>query len=251
VTRLALEAIDLRFEALNAVELGLMAEDLEVDGLVVARPIVDHADERVLASEPFTGLPLTSPRARPDPHRTIAAVTALTVESALIRGVFWADPAPEHLLALADGRVALVGCGTVGHLSPELRYAGILFLKSVATGDAAGQVEAMQRAGAVQPDADPEGLLADLRSAEALQVTAILSGGQAGLLTGLNEAVRLVLAHRLRPPLEVILLLRTVFALGHLANRLVPEGGGLMVALLPLFSRLPELIARAEAATDR
>ena len=50
-------------------------------------------------------------------------------------------------------------------------------------------------------------------------VTAILAGGEKGVLTGLNEAVRLLLLHRLRPPLEVILLLRTVFALGALSER--------------------------------
>ncbi len=246
-TRQGLEAIDLRFEALNAVELGLMAEEFGVDGLTVARPIPDHADERVLGSELIFGIPLSSERARPDPSGTLAAVAALTLEAALVHGVFWADPAPEHLLCRDDGSVVLVGCGTVGHLSPQLRHAGILFLKSVLSGDHEGQVLAMERAGAMPPDAEPERLMADLAAAESLQVSRILSGGEAGLLTGLNEAVRLLLEHRLRPPLDVVLLLRTVFAIGALADRLVPEGGGLMAALFPLFGRLPDLIARAEA----
>jgi hypothetical protein len=61
------------------------------------------------------------------------------------------------------------------------------------------------------------------------------------------SAVRLLLLHRLRPPLEVVLLLRTVFALGALSDRLAPGGGGLAMALFPLVARLPDLLASAEA----
>lgn len=70
-------------------------------------------------------------------------------------------------------------------------------------------------------------------------------GGEQALLAGLNEAVRLMLKHRLRPPVEVVLLLRTMFALGPLADRLVPDGGGLMAGLLGLLPRLPAILAQA------
>jgi predicted unusual protein kinase regulating ubiquinone biosynthesis (AarF/ABC1/UbiB family) len=147
---------------------------------------------------------------------------------------------------LDDGNLGLVGTGTVGHLPPDLKVAGIRFLRAFLSGDPEGQADAMRLAGAVPPDADLDALVADLAAADALQVGAILSGGEKGVLSGLNEAVRLLLFHRLRPPLEVILLLRTVFALGALSDRLAPGGGGLTMALFPLIARLPELLAEAE-----
>jgi ubiquinone biosynthesis protein len=244
--RLGLESTDMRFEALNAVELGLIAEDLGVTGVRVARPHPRFVSRRVVVSDHLPGRPLLSGATVADPAAAMAALTSLTLESALSHGRFWADPAPEHLLVLDDGTLGLVGTGTVGHLPPELKVAGIRFLRSFLSGDPEGQADAMRLAGAVPPDADISALVADLAAADALQVTAILAGGEKGVLTGLNEAVRLLLMHRLRPPLEVILLLRTVFALGALSERLAPSGGGLAMALFPLVARLPELLAEAE-----
>jgi predicted unusual protein kinase regulating ubiquinone biosynthesis (AarF/ABC1/UbiB family) len=244
--RLGLESTDMRFEALNAIELGLVAEELGVTGLQVARPMPRFVSRRAVVSEYLPGRPLAEGGAVADPTAALAALTTLTLESALIHGVFWADPAPEHLLVRDDGTLAIVGTGTVGHLPPDLKIAGIRFLRSFLSGDAEGQADAMRVAGAVPPDADLDALIADLAAADALQVSAILAGGERGLLDGLNQAVRLLLFHQLRPPLEVVLLLRTVFALGALAERLAPGGGGLATALMPLMMRLPDLLAEAE-----
>lgn len=245
--RLGLESTDLRFEALNLVELGLIAEDLGVTGLTIPRPHPTFVSRRAVVTEHLPGQPLTSGAAVADPAAAMAALTSLTLESALTHGRFWADLAPEHLLVLEDGTLGLVGTGTVGHLPPELKVAGIRFLRSFLSGDPEGQADAMRLAGAVPPDADVTALVADLAAADALQVSAILAGGEKGVLVGLNEAVRLLLLHRLRPPLEVVLLLRTLFALGALSDRLAPGGGGLSMALLPLIARLPDLLAEAES----
>jgi ubiquinone biosynthesis protein len=244
--RQGLEAVDLRFEALNLVEFGLIAERRDVEGLVVARPLPDRADQRVLVAHLPPGVPLRAEGPRPDPAAALESLIALTLEPALTHGTFWADPAPEHLLVDPDGRLVLAGVGAAGHLSPDLRRAGIGFLTSLVSGDAEGQVEAMRLAGAVPPGVDLVALVEDLRSADSLQVTTILMGGEQALLAGLRDATHIMLAHQLQPPLEVVLLLRTVFALGSLAEQVAPGGGGLMAALLPLFQRLPELIADAE-----
>lgn len=245
--RLGLESTDLRFEALNLVELGLIAEDLGVEGLQVARPNPTYVSRRAVVTDHVSGQPLSGGGTVAEPAQAMAALTSLTLESALTHGRFWADPAPEHLLVTDDGTLRIVGTGTVGHLPPELKVAGIRFLRSFLSGDPEGQADAMRLAGAVPPDADVGALVADLAAADALQVSAILSGGEKGVLTGLNEAVRLLLLHRLRPPLEVVLLLRTVFALGALSDRIAPGGGGLAMALFPLVARLPDLLAQAEA----
>lgn len=242
-TRHGLEATDLRFEALNLVELGLIVEEAGAEGLSVARPLPGAADRRVLLTDPPDGVPIGWQGRRPDPQLAAAAVIALTLEPALTHGLFWADPAPEHLLVTPEGGLALVGVGAAGHLSPALRQAGIRFLAAIVSGDAEGQVEAMRVAGAVPSGADVDALLSDLRTAENLQVSRILMGGEAGLLAGLRDATHIMLAHDLQPPLEVVMLLRTVFALGELLEVVAPDGGGLMAGLMPLMAKLPQILA--------
>lgn len=248
IVRHGLEASDMRFEALNVVELGLILEQSGKTGLTVARPLPGLVSRRVVAFEHLPGVPLSQYDGPIEDHgAVIEALMAITIESALVYGTFWADPAPEHLLVLHDGRLALLGAGTVGHFSPRLRRAGITFLRSVMSGDFAGQVEAMQIAGAAPPDLDVETIVADLESSEALQVSKILFGGEDALLDALAATVRILLKYNIKPPVEVVLLLRSVFALDALAKRVMPEGGGLMAALMGLLPRLPELLAEAEA----
>lgn len=245
-----LEATDLRFEALNLVELGLVVDELGVEGLVVARPVPGYIDERALAMEHLEGTPLQHYYgALPDPARAMQALAALTLESALVRGVFWADPSPEHLLVLPDDRLALIGVGTLGRFTPELRLAGVRVLKGVLSGEHEGMIEGMRIAGAITPEVDTAAVLRDLQASEQLDPSKILFGGESGLLDGLNAAVSIMLSHKLQPPVEVTLMLRTVFAVGELVKRFDPDGEvGLTAALMPLLPRLPEIIATAEAA---
>lgn len=249
VVRYGIEATDLRYEALNAVELGLLLEESGRTGLRVARPVPGRVTKRAAVFEHLDGIPLDRYAGEiADPQATVEALTAITLESALVHGTFWADPSPEHLLVLPGGELAVVGVGTVGHFSHQLRRAGITFLRAVMSGDAAGQVEAMQIAGAAPIDLDTEALVADLSSNEALQVSSIIFGGEQGLLDALAATVRVLLAYDIKPPVEVVLLLRTVFALDELARRIMPDGGGLMAALMSLLPRLPDLLNAAEEA---
>lgn len=250
VMRQNLEATDLRYEALDLVELGLLATELGLDGFTVARPVPGYIDERALVLEHLDGVPLhrfVGPV--PDPAAAVRAVTALTLESALVHGVFWADPSPQHLLVLPDDRLALVGVGVLGRFTSELRLAGTRVIKAVLTGEHEAMIDGMRIAGALTPDVEIDALLADLQASPLLDPSAILFGGQSALVDALNATVSIMLAHKLQPPVEVILMLRTVFALGQLLPRLDPAGDvGLTAALMPLLPRLPEILAAAEDA---
>jgi predicted unusual protein kinase regulating ubiquinone biosynthesis (AarF/ABC1/UbiB family) len=112
----------------------------------------------------------------------------------------------------------------------------------VFSGDVDAQIEAMRMTGAVPDGVDVEALARDLSASSALQPMQMLTGGEGAIVAGLKEAVRLLLRHRLRPPLEVTLFVRNVFAL----NAFVKSLGGnvtLMSALMPLVQRLPQLNA--------
>jgi predicted unusual protein kinase regulating ubiquinone biosynthesis (AarF/ABC1/UbiB family) len=246
--RAHLDAVDQRFEALGLIELGLVAEELDAP-VTVARPVPGLSEERAVVIEDLDGVPLTrGAAALTDPDGAVRAVVALTIEAALVHGVFWADPAPEHLLVRPDGTLALVGVGVLGRLTPDLLLAGVRTLRAVLTGDHAAMVEGLRRVGAVGPDVDTDALVADLARTVRIDPMQLLMGGAQGLQGALNSLVGTLLAHRLEPPVEVMLLLRTIFAAGRLVGLLTPgDGPGLMGALLPLLPRLPDLLAAAEA----
>jgi ubiquinone biosynthesis protein len=241
--RQLLEELDLRHDALNAVELGLVVEVLDRPGVVLCRPIPGLVAARAIAVEAFDGaVPIDRGSGRLDVDAVVAGLVAVTAEAALTHGVFHADLRPEQLLALPDGRVVVAGCGTIGRLDPPIRRAAIDYLAAVLGGDFEGQVAAMRAVGAVPEDVDVDALVADLRGAAALDPMAILAGGEVSLLGALREAMDLLLRHRLRPPVEVVLLVRSLFALRSLLAAVAPERS-LLDALFPLIARLPELRA--------
>jgi ubiquinone biosynthesis protein len=245
-TRQALEEIDLRNDALNAIELGIALEELDRPGVVVCRPIPDLVSERAVALEAFEGAAsLARSAQRVDPDLALPALVGITVEAALAHGVFHADLRPENLLAVPDGRIVIVGCGTVGRLDPATRRAALDYLAAILSGDFEGQVAAMRATGAVPEDADLERLVEDLAGAETLQPSAILAGGETSLVTALREAVTLLLRHRLRPPLELVLFVRAIFSLRSLLAKVAPEHS-LLQALWPVVARLPELRAELD-----
>lgn len=238
--RQMLEEADLRNEALNTVELGLAIEELGISGIEVPRPIPGMAAPRAVVLERVGGRPFAAAAHDVDADKAAAALVGITVESALVRGVFHADLRPEHLGVLDDGRLALWGCGTLGCFTPETRRGALRYLMAVLSGDFEGQVEAMRLSGAVPDGVNVDALVADLAAAEALQPMAMLAGGQQSALAGMRQAVTLLLEHQLRPPVEVVLFVRNLFALRSLLARMSPEAD-LLAALMPLMQRLPAL----------
>jgi ubiquinone biosynthesis protein len=245
--RQLLEEADLRNEALNAVEVGVAIETLEIDGLVACRPVAGLVDPVAVvfeAPEDFDGaVSLAAGHERVDGAMAVPAFARITIEAALALGMFHADLRPEQLLVLPDGRLGLIGYSTIGRLDRRTRRAALDWVVAVFSGDAAGQVAAMDEVGAVSENTDVKALLADLEAADSLQPMALLAGGEAALLAAVQDGMRLFLRHRLRPPLELVLFVRTLLSLRALLRVVAPDRP-ITEALLPLLPRLPELRAR-------
>ena len=239
-TRQMLEEADLRNEALNTVALALAVERLGVTGIEIPRPIPGLAEPRAVVLEAVDGRPFLSAARDLDVEKATMALLGITVEAALFEGVFHADLRPEHLGVLDDGRLAMWGCGTLGVFTPDTRRGALKYLIAVLSGDFEGQVDAMRISGAVPDGVNVARLVSDLRATPALQPMAMLSGGEESAMNGLRQAVVLLLQHRLRPPVEVVLFVRTMFSLRTVLNKISPEAD-LLAALMPLVQRLPAL----------
>lgn len=239
--RQLLDSLDLRNHALNAIELGLAVETLAIEGVSVARPVPGGVAAAAAVFESVDGEPVTSSPTPDDPGAVGTALASVLVLAAIGDGVFLADPDPQFQLRSDRDVTTFVGCPVLGRLTPLLRTSGYDFLTAVLSGDHGGQVAAMRAAGAVPEATDTEALTADLTATGGLDPMALLgSDGPTALLGGLREAVTVLLRHRLRPPLEVVLLMRSLFALQEVLPVTAP-GATLTGSLLPLLPRLPEL----------
>jgi predicted unusual protein kinase regulating ubiquinone biosynthesis (AarF/ABC1/UbiB family) len=247
IARALAESTDLRHEALNAVEMGVVAEELGVTGIEIARPIPGAVTAGAAAFERLTGATFTKGAAQLDSATVLTALTELTVTAALSHGVFLAELSADHLLVRDDGAIAVVGLGTVGHFDIQQRRGLLQLLTSLLSGDFAGQIEALRVLRAVSPRADVAGLQRDMEASPKLQPVTLMMGGEESLLAGLKEAVDLALRHRVYPPVEVALFVRNLYALRNL-SRLLPPGPGLMNALMPLVQRLPLIAAELDRA---
>lgn len=241
--RQAIQEADLRHAALNAVELAVALEDIGAECIHVARPLPGLVTRRALVLEQLPGARAFDHAAdRLEPETAVAAWLAAGLETGLAAGVFHADLRPEHLVVLPDRTMAVVGTGAVGRFDLQTRQSAFDFLIALLSGDHAGAVSAMRHAGAVPPGADEAALIAELATTPSLSPMTMLSA-EGGLTSALSDAVGILLRHRLRPPVEVVLFVRNVFAFREFLATVAPETS-MLAALMPLVQRLPDLRAR-------
>jgi ubiquinone biosynthesis protein len=246
ISRQLAEASDLRNEALNAIELGLVVERLGLDGLVVCRPLPGLVAERAAVFEaPGGGFPLHTIAAAPEKPADTRPLARLTVESALAAGVFAADLRLEQIVARPDGRLGVIGCGAVGRLDLTTRRALLDLLPALLTGDTAGQVAALRDLGIAPEGAAGDTLVSELAALQPANPLGLLSGQGGGVGALGREAVSVLVRRGVTPPLELVQLGRAGLALRAIFRR-TNAPGGLLAALFPLLGRTSELRAQLD-----
>jgi ubiquinone biosynthesis protein len=250
------EGSDMRNEALNAVELGLLIERLEIERLAVCRPLPGLVTARAAVFEaPAGGFPLRGiaagsedddgsdpARRRPADSRPLGG---LVLESALAAGVFAANMRAEQVAVLPDGRLCVTGCGAVGRLDLTTRRALLDLLPALLSGDTARQVAALHDLGIAPAGQGAEDLLAELAEVQPSNPFVLL-GGQGGGMAALGrDAIGIMLRHGVTPPLELVQLARAVLALRTIL-RCTRAPGGLLATLVPLVGRFSALRADLE-----
>lgn len=245
-TRQTLEEVDLRNQALNAVELALAIESMDLDIFRVPHPLPGLVTRHVLVTERIEGRPLEEASDGIDLPTAVSSYASATVEAALARGVFHADLLPEYLFVTPDAKLGVVSCSSLGRFDVKTRRAALQYLTSFFSADFNGQVEAMDALDAIPDDVDKNLLVKDLSAAENLSFSAMLSGGPNAITTALKEAVAILLDHRVRPPLEAVLFVRNVFSFNRFAHHFDPEANAVAL-LMPIVQRLPQIAADLQA----
>jgi len=110
-------------EAQNLITLGKNLQ--EFPDIQVPQPIMDYTTSSVLTMEYVTGRKITSltPLARLDVDgaKLCEELFRAYLKQVLVDGIFHADPHPGNVFLTAEGRIALLDLGMVGHTAPQMQ----------------------------------------------------------------------------------------------------------------------------------
>ena len=143
------------------------------------------------------------------------------LDQIFVDGFFHADPHPGNVLVTADGRLALVDVGMVGHVRPELRSQLVKLLLAMedGRGEEAGRV--LAGLGRQLEDYDEARLLREVAALVSRNLGTTLEDARVGSL--LTQLSRTCAECGLRPPPELSMLARALLSLDAVGKVLAPE----------------------------
>ncbi|MCW3041617.1 MAG: AarF/ABC1/UbiB kinase family protein, partial [Solirubrobacterales bacterium] len=226
--QLTLEELDFRLEALNLVQSAEIYEACGLDFVQVPRPVAGLVTERVLVMEHVAGVPYDRAAqeldADVDGERLLQVAIGGVLTSTLAHGLFHGDLHAGNVLVRRDGSFALVDFGICGRLDERQRASLGAYLMAFAAGDAAGQIAALRRFGAIPADADEPALVAEL-GAELERLGVRADGAVTFERLGQTVGRQLSILARsgFRMPKELVLFFKNLLYLSSFAAAVAPE----------------------------
>ena len=183
----------------------------------------DFTTQRILVMELLDGVPLGRADAVIAERGLDRVELARTLLRCLLRqimadGVFHADPHPGNILVLADGQLALLDFGSVGHLDTQLQGALQSLLLAIDRRDPAALRDALLEITDDSPDVDVQSLERSLGRLMARH----LSAGLIPDAEAFADLFRIVSAYGVAVPPEIAAVFRTLATLQGTLARLAP-----------------------------
>ncbi|KAJ1684153.1 hypothetical protein LUZ63_020446 [Rhynchospora breviuscula] len=254
---LSLQELDFRLEALNAVESAAILDDAGVDAVHVPLPCPGLVTERVLVMPFVEGVRYDQAGARFGSALDGRGLLHTAVHSVLVTtlgyGVGHGDLHAGNVLVPAPDRFNLLDYGICTRLSAHQRAALARFLVAFASGDAEGQVSALNDFSA-KGSADLFAVTAELQQeVDALQrrdrgeVTFDRLGATIGRL------LRIYAAHGFTLPTDLVLFFKNLMYLSSFAAAVAPDADILEVvagAVFAVVEEHPDLFGDAELLSE-
>ncbi len=227
-SQLVLEELDFRLEALNMVELGAAFEDAGIDYCTIPRPIADLSTEGVLVMERVSGVSYDKAEDEFGPlldgDRLLHLAIQGVLETTLIYGMFHGDLHAGNVLIEGGSRFSLVDFGICGRIDAVQRAALVRFMLGLAQMEARGQLLALAQFGALPPDADIDGLAAQLQ-VELDRINPETGTGLTYDRVGdtLSTVMRMLSSSRFRLPKELVLFFKNLLYLTSFTAAIAPD----------------------------
>ncbi|QEG18835.1 putative protein kinase UbiB [Gimesia maris] len=136
-------------------------------------------------------------------------------------GIFHADPHPGNFRVMPDGSLCLLDYGMIGILEEERRDMLVDLFLNVARKDTAKLVEVVLKIGKAKRTVDQQLLRADLRDFIGNYYGVPMDEISVGKM--LTDFINILAIHRIRCPVDIMLLIRALITLEGIATRIAPE----------------------------
>jgi len=274
------EELDFRVEARNLTTIrASSALHRTSDRVRLPQLYDDFTTQRILIIELLDGVPLGRADAVIaerclDRFELARTLLRCLLRQIMVDGVFHADPHPGNILVLADGQLALLDFGSVGHLDTQLQGALQSLLLAIDRRDPAALRDALLEITDDSPDVDVQSLERSLGRLMARH----LSPGLTPDAQAFADMFRIVSAYGVAVPPEIAAVFRTLTTLQGTLARLAPGFDIIresqrfadsevtaqlapvnlkdaaikeVLELIPLLRRLPRRFDRITAAIER
>lgn len=155
------------------------------------------------------------------PHEVAANGARIFMKMTFEFGIFHADPHPGNFRVLPDGSLCLIDYGMIGILEEERRDLLVDLLLNIARKDTARLVEVVLNIGKAKRKVDHQLLRADLRDFIGNYYGIPLDQISVGKM--LTDFINILAIHRIRCPVDIMLLIRALITLEGVATRIAPE----------------------------
>ena len=191
----------------------------------IPRVFWEQTTSRMITLERIRGIKITDldalDEAGIDRHELAKRGTDVMAKMVFQDRFFHADPHPGNFFIKPGGGIGLIDFGMVGALDAELRDQLAKLMVALVGGNADGLAAALLGLGAATARVDPERLRDDL--AKLLDRYASRGSGNLDFGTLSGEILETVRRHRLRPPRDLVLLLRAFVMNEGMAEQLDPD----------------------------
>jgi len=238
--QLALEELDFRLEALNMVELSAVFEDAGLGWCGFPRPIPGLVTERVLVMELVKGVPYAQAAdeygTALEGERLLRLAIQGVLEATLMYGLFHGDLHAGNVLIEDGDRFSLVDFGICARVTAEERVALIRFMLAFASLDPGGMLGALEPFEVMGPAVDQAALIAELQ----VEIDALPMDLSYDILGSvLGGVMRVLAAHGVQLPKEVVLFFKNLLYLGGFSAAVAP-GSDLLSHIEPLLMYFTE-----------
>ena len=229
------EELDFRLEADNMLDVARIFAELGQRDYVIPRPHPELVTPRVLVMERLFGFNFDDVVGMRDAgvNTTKVVRTGMIgfMEGAMLYGVFHGDLHGGNLFVLADGRVALLDFGITARFSPFKQNAFLRLIVGATMNDLHSQIEALRDLGALPPDTDVDGVIADLGLDRApVDPTSLTPDEMVGEI---QRVVKALMSYGAKLPKELMLYIKNLVFLDGAIATLAPD--------LDLFSEITHI----------
>ncbi len=210
-------------EAQNLITVGKNLQ--EFADIQVPQPVMDYTTRCVLTMEYISGQKVTSltPLARLDVDgaKLCEELFRAYLKQVLVDGIFHADPHPGNVFLTAEGRIALLDLGMVGHTAPQMQENLLKLLLAISDSDSDAVADLVIRTS----ERDDSFKSAEFRRKINQMIAQTRDQGLAQIKVGQSilEVTKNASENGLHVPSELTLLGKTLLQLDEIGRILAPD----------------------------